>query len=323
MASIKRHANALANRRDAAALKPLFDATRTEAGATVTLANELHDDHATFKTAVDETKTLADELHDDHATFKTAVDETKTFVDELHDDHATVKTYLDNIKSLINELRTAYLTRLFSGYPGFAIKSDFDVGNANAFQVAKDGIVYNIAGSQVWDTGTAATCATEKWLVLLLSVDNDATTHVDYADNSDAGYDSEAEAIAAIDGISASGEVVVGYVTVQAGGDTWLAGTDALAGGTGGTVANATNYYNAINPDATLIGAAISDTLATLTAPKPTAGPATLTASKPTAGPATLTASKATAGPATLTASKPTAGPATLTASKATATLEE
>lgn len=229
MASIKRHTNALANRRDSAAIKPLFDALNTDETALVTLANE------------------------------------------LHDDHATAKTYLDNLKSLANQLRTAYLTRLFSGYPGFAIDTNFDVGNANAFQVAKDGIVYNIAASQTWDTGTAATCATTKWLVFLLSVDNDATTHVDYADNSGAGYDDEATAIAAIDGITPSGEVVVGYVTVQAGGATWLAGTDALTTGTGGTVANATNYYHAINPDATLIGAAISDTLATLTASKATA----------------------------------------------------
>lgn len=199
--------------------------------------------------------------------FDEEIDANRTLSNEVRTDHATIKTYLDNLKALVNQFRTAYLTRLFSGYPGFAIDTNFDIQNANAFQVVKDGVVYNIAASQTWDTGTTATCPQSKWLVFLLSVDNDATTHVDFDDNSQAGYDDEASAIAAIDAITPSGEVVVGYVTVQANpGGAFLAGTDALNGGAGGDVANATNYYQAINPDATLIGAAISDTLASLAA---------------------------------------------------------
>lgn len=199
--------------------------------------------------------------------FDEELDANRALSNEVRTDHGTIKTYLDNIKALLNQVRSAYLTRLFSGYPGFQIDTNFDIGNANAFQVVKDGVVYNIAGSQTWDTGTAATCPAGKWVVFLLSVDNDATTHADYADGDDAGYVDEASAIAAIDGITPSGEVVVGYVTVQANaGGEFLAGTDALNGGAGGDVAQTTNYYQAINPDATLIGAAISDTLAALAA---------------------------------------------------------
>lgn len=54
----------------------------TVAGCVVAIA-ELIDDHATFKTAVDESKTLLDELHDDHATLRTAVDEIITWAEAL------------------------------------------------------------------------------------------------------------------------------------------------------------------------------------------------------------------------------------------------
>ncbi len=56
----------------------------------VTVINEVVDDHATTKTAVDELNTLTDELRADHATFI-------TLTDELHDDHAINKTMTDEI----------------------------------------------------------------------------------------------------------------------------------------------------------------------------------------------------------------------------------
>ena len=46
-----------------------------------TLTDELHDDHATFKTAVDELNTLTDELRADHATFITLTNELHVDVD--------------------------------------------------------------------------------------------------------------------------------------------------------------------------------------------------------------------------------------------------
>ena len=38
-------------------------------------------------------------------------------------------------------------------------------------------------------------------------------------------------------------KAVVGYVTILAASPGWVAGTDALAGGSGGTPATTTNYY--------------------------------------------------------------------------------
>ena len=69
------------------------------------------------------------------------------------------------------------------------------------------------------------------------------TTFVSAADNYTTGYATEALAIAAMPATTAD-RVFVGYVTILAGAGGWVAGTDALAGGTGGTPATTTNYYN-------------------------------------------------------------------------------
>jgi hypothetical protein len=45
-------------------------------------------------------------------------------------------------------------------------------------------------------------------------------------------------------GTTTASTVHIGHITVQAGAGGWVAGTSALAGGTGGTPAVATNYYN-------------------------------------------------------------------------------
>lgn len=61
------------------------------------------------------------------------------------------------------------------------------------------------------------------------------------------GYASEALAIAAAPAKTAS-KARIGYVTVLASASGWVAGTDALAGGTGGNPATTTNYYNIASP---------------------------------------------------------------------------
>jgi hypothetical protein len=61
------------------------------------------------------------------------------------------------------------------------------------------------------------------------------------------GYATEALAIAAAPAKTAN-KARIGYITVQAGVTDWVANTDALAGGTGGTPAAATNYYNIASP---------------------------------------------------------------------------
>lgn len=67
------------------------------------------------------------------------------------------------------------------------------------------------------------------------------TTFVGATGNS-TGFATEALAIAAMPAQTAD-KVRVGYVTLVAGASDWVAGTDGLALGSGGTVATTTNFY--------------------------------------------------------------------------------
>ena len=129
-----------------------------------------------------------------------------------------------------------------------------------------------VAAGVTWDTGTTKDIAIDQWAAALLSIDIDGTTaYLQWT----ADAANEAAAIALLGGITPTGDVVAGYGTVQTkAGVSWLAGTDALETGTGGDVALSTNYYNHINPDASLIGAAVAttdaDTIAYATGGTPT-----------------------------------------------------
>jgi len=260
--------------------------------AIITLERELHDAHASYKTLTDELhddhasyKTLTDELHDDHASYK-------TLTDELHDSHATFKTVVDDVKALLNNIRSYSLNHAL-GNPGLAIKTNFDVENGTAIDYVLAGVLYTLSANTTCNTGTSANFAADKWGIFLVSVDSSGTLTATWEDNSNAGYDSEAEAIAALPS-TPTDELAIGYITVQAdAANTFTAGTDALTGGTGGNPAQTTNYYNMDNPNG--FGTAVS-----------TSTPATLTASKV----GSLTANKVGSLTAdkvdSLTASKPT-----------------
>ena len=51
-----------------------------------------------------ENKSLLDEVHDDHAAFKSAVDETETLIEEMHDDHGTLKSGIDSMKTALKNM---------------------------------------------------------------------------------------------------------------------------------------------------------------------------------------------------------------------------
>lgn len=143
---------------------------------------------------------------------------------------------------LINQIRTQQFTRCVTP-PNFEIDTNFDIQNGDAFEIMSGGVLATIATDQNFDTGTSTVIATNAyWAAGILSIDIDGTTYVDWG----AEAVSEAAAITALSAVTASGEVVCGYVTVHAAaGQDWVAGTDALTTGTGGQVAQATNYYNA------------------------------------------------------------------------------
>ena len=239
------------------------------------LVNELQTDHATYKSVVDELVT-------DHATTKTTVDASRTAIIELSDDHDTNQTHMTNLKTLVNNIRT-YLTgdRLWSGNPGLAIDTNFDVKTGAACVVSIDGVLANVAASASADTGTAADLPAAKWGVFLVTAAANGSLTATWATASGAGYASEAAAIAALPAAPAS-KAPVGYVTVLAHATAgFTAGTDALQTGTGGSVSPDTNYYNLADALSTITAAVSTSSEAGLAAPDPAAGPATLSNAAP------------------------------------------
>lgn len=175
-------------------------------------------------------------------------------------EHNKAVTDLDALNALVTQLRTQALYRAL-GNPGFQRVSNFDVNNANAISYVNGGTLKTLSATTTFDTGTSATIATTKWGAALLSVNSSGTAVVTWFTNAGAGYASEALAIAAMTAAAAT-DTVLGYITVQAAGSTWTAGTDALQGGTGGTPATTTNYYNSVNPNSLYVGSAVTITAA-------------------------------------------------------------
>lgn len=160
---------------------------------------------------------------------------------------------LKNLCDSINEIRQNIKYGVL-GNPDFAISSNFDVLNNNAISYTNNGTVKTLAQFTNFDTGTTKTITTATWGAALLTVNSSGTGVVTWAASS---YASEALAIAALAAPAAT-DTVMGYITVLAAGSTWTAGTSALAGGTGGTPATTTNYYNSINPNNLMLGTVTS-----------------------------------------------------------------
>lgn len=134
------------------------------------------------------------------------------------------------------------------GNPTFAIDTNFDIKNTEPISYVANGTFFTLADNTSFNTGTAATITAAKWGIAILTHDGTTAT-VTWAKTSSAmAYASEALAKAALGMIStlipAAGFASLGYVTVLAGASLWTAGTDALAGGAGGTAATTTNYYD-------------------------------------------------------------------------------
>lgn len=146
---------------------------------------------------------------------------------------------LDNIRLLINQLRNLDLYSSL-GNPLFVISTNFDAKNTNAISYLNNGTVKTLAANTNFDTGTTKTIATTQWAAALLTVSAAGSAVLTWTT---ANFASEALAIAALVAPAAT-DTILGYLTNQAAGSTWTAGTDALQGGTGGTPATTTNYFN-------------------------------------------------------------------------------
>jgi hypothetical protein len=93
--------------------------------------------------------------------------------------------------------------------------------------------------------GALGTVPASKWAILLPQIAADGTvTYKSGAANYTTGYASEAAAIAAVPTADAA-HAPMGYVTLLASASTWIAGTDAFAGGASGNPATTTHYFDA------------------------------------------------------------------------------
>lgn len=108
-----------------------------------------------------------------------------------------------------------------------------------------NGVNASVAALTAQAFGALGTIPQNKWGVIGVErIANGTTTFTGGADNYTTGYDTEALAIAALPAQSAD-KALIGYLTVSTThASGWVAGTDALAGGTGGNPATSTNYYS-------------------------------------------------------------------------------
>jgi hypothetical protein len=106
-----------------------------------------------------------------------------------------------------------------------------------------NGVTAALAAETAKAFGALGTIPTAKWGVIGVErILAGTTSFTSGAANYTTGYATEALAIAALPAQTAN-KVLTGYITILATTPGWVAGTDALEGGTGGTPATTTNYY--------------------------------------------------------------------------------
>lgn len=163
-------------------------------------------------------------------------------INELKADHATFKTTIDDQKTLINLLQHRSQNFIISTSPALAIDTNFDVKNTEQTVFVAGGVVYTLGDNTSCNTGTTKTLTASQWGAFAVEASDASTLTANWASG---GYASEALALAAAKALTpTASKCIIGHVTVEAHASGFTAGTDALTTGTGGNVANATNYYN-------------------------------------------------------------------------------
>lgn len=110
------------------------------------------------------------------------------------------------------------------------------------------GVPVSVAAQTAQAFGSLGTIPASTWGIIAVDrVAAGTTTFASGSANYTTGYANEDAAIAAAPA-KTTDKARVGYVLVLASASTWVAGTDALAGGTGGNPATTTNYYAIQSP---------------------------------------------------------------------------
>ena len=116
---------------------------------------------------------------------------------------------------------------------------------STASVISINGVAAVVAALTAQAFGALGTIPQNTWgLIKVQRVLAGTCTFVSAANNYTTGYATEAAAIAAMPATTAD-RVAIGYLTIMPDhASGWVAGTDALAGGTGGNPAAETNYYS-------------------------------------------------------------------------------
>ncbi len=113
------------------------------------------------------------------------------------------------------------------------------------------GVPVSVAATTAQALTAAAALPAGKWTCIGIDAVAAGTITQAYSSTIATGQGTEAAAIAdaLVNVTKTANKARIGYITVQAAvAATWTAGTDGLALGSGGTVAQATNFYNIASP---------------------------------------------------------------------------
>lgn len=161
---------------------------------------------------------------------------------EVRTDHDANQALLTDLKTLANLLQHRSQNYVIATSPALAISTNFDVANTETTDFVAGGVRYTLTDNTVCDTGTTKTITGNLWSAFAVEATNATTLTANWASSS---YASEALALAAAKALTpTASKCCIGFVTVQAHASGFTAGTDALTTGTGGNVAQATNYYS-------------------------------------------------------------------------------
>lgn len=166
--------------------------------------------------------------------------------DSGHQGGSSNRDELINYNKLVSNVAT-----LLTNIAGTGVVTPGTLGIGTTVTLATGAQTIQIAGVPAAVTaqtaqafGSLGTIPASTWgLISVERVAAGTTSFVSAAANYTTGYASEAAALAAIPAITAN-KVRVGYLTILASSSGWVAGTDALAGGTGGNPATTTHYTN-------------------------------------------------------------------------------
>ncbi len=199
----------------------------------------------------------------DQVSLVTWMENVTDLINEIKADHDTNQTHLGNMKTLLNNTAHFVSNHVISTSPVLAIDTNFDVKNTEQTVFVAAGVVYTLGDNTNCNTGTTKTLTASKWGAFAVEATDASTLAPNWAASE---YASEALALAAAKALAPTADkCVIGYVTVQAHASGFTAGTDALATGAGGNVANATNYYSLATPILPVVATSAESALANST----------------------------------------------------------